>query len=723
MRAVRLGLSPFLLLAVALVGLGVALTFELVHADVCTPAWRPPTPEAADRCVQLADAGHLPGVAARTVLALLAGVFALVGSVVADQRPRHPVGWLFGVLGLVVAAGAAASQWVLRTGISAPGSLPGEGVAAWIADLALMTPAVYGLVVLAVLVVPDGRPMRGWRWLVPVTAAATAMLYAASAVRDTTSAVAPWRANPTAVPALDGVRDVVESASLLVVVLCLLAAIAHTVVRLRRSEPEERLRLRPLAAAAAVTTLILAVGPLLWSVDQPGVDLLWQALFLLGLCGLPVTAGAAVLRGTLFDVDVVLRRTLVYGVLAAFVLVVHLLAVAGVSALVAAADPTSPVVPLLATVVAAVGFEPVRRRTQRAVDRLMHGDRRDAGAVYAQLAAARRAAASPQEALDDVLAGVARALRLQSAAVERWDGTAWQPAAVVGDQSGEVTELPLAHHGQQVGRLLLGERHPGELRRLDQAVRAALSAGVGASLHAAVVAEELARSRGALLAAREEERRMLRRELHDGLGASLAGIGMAIHAARIGCTEPPVAVVLDDAAGQVADAGTDLRRLVDGLRPPALDDGGLVHALHQLVGRLSPGHPVELDVNGVDGLPAAVELAAYRIAGEAVTNAVRHAGATRCLVSVQVARAERAVVVEVTDDGRGLPPDVRPGVGLLSMQQRARELGGTCHVDRSDAGGTRVLARLPLVFGNAQEVVTVMADAGSRTDPAAVERV
>jgi signal transduction histidine kinase len=250
-----------------------------------------------------------------------------------------------------------------------------------------------------------------------------------------------------------------------------------------------------------------------------------------------------------------------------------------------------------------------------------------------------------------------------------------------------------------VGRLVVAARGPTEplspadLRLLDDLTRQ-----IGVAAHAVLLTEDLRASRERIVTAREEERRRLRRDLHDGLGPALAAMGMRAEAAEgLLETDPASAErLLAELRGEIATAVADVRRLVDGLRPPAIDDLGLVGAVRLAADRLSANGRPEVSVES-DGplaeLPAAVEVAAYRIATEAMTNAVRHAGAAHCSVRL-VGGAELAVIVE--DDGTGLPADRRDGVGLVSMHERAAELGGECRVESGPAGGTTVFVRFPL---------------------------
>jgi signal transduction histidine kinase len=196
----------------------------------------------------------------------------------------------------------------------------------------------------------------------------------------------------------------------------------------------------------------------------------------------------------------------------------------------------------------------------------------------------------------------------------------------------------------------------------------------------------------------EEERRRLRRELHDALGPQLAGLTLGIETARQRLVDDPQTdVLLAELGRQAEDAVSDVRRLAHGLRPPALDELGLAAALHQLAQQTTRTAGIHVQVHVADAppLPAAVEVATYRISAEALTNAVQHAAARTCDLTVSVDPAANAVLVEICDDGCGLAPDNPPGVGLGSMRERAAELGGRCDIDTMPQGGTRVRARLP----------------------------
>ena len=233
----------------------------------------------------------------------------------------------------------------------------------------------------------------------------------------------------------------------------------------------------------------------------------------------------------------------------------------------------------------------------------------------------------------------------------------------------------------------------------DQGLLVDLVRQAAVAIRASLLATEVQESRERLVLGREEDRRRIRRDLHDGLGPALGGVALRLDAAGNAVTADPerAAELVRLARAEVREALDDVRRLVHDLRPPALDDLGLEAALRQQAERLRPQVAVAVDAAGLDGLPAAVEVAAYRIVSEALTNVVRHAGAARGTVRLE--GGPTALEVSVGDDGRGIGTDVSAGVGLLSMRERAEELGGQCEVRCPEEGGTVVHAVLPYGAG------------------------
>jgi signal transduction histidine kinase len=276
-------------------------------------------------------------------------------------------------------------------------------------------------------------------------------------------------------------------------------------------------------------------------------------------------------------------------------------------------------------------------------------------------------------------------------------GTGERVTATHGARPAQTRTFPIVYRGAEVGRLVLPARGARSwLSRRDGQLLADLVRQAATAARTSGLADELQRSRERLVTAREEERRRIRRDLHDGLGPVLSGVVFQLESARLLVEKDPATAGsrLQEASRTVQDVVADVRRLVHDLRPPALDDLGLVGALRQLAGQLGRGGPeITVSDDGVGSLPAAVEVAAYRIVAEALTNTVRHARATRA--DVGLCRFGDALRLEVVDDGQGLGEDVEAGVGLRSMRERALELGGRVEVTCPPSGGTVVTAVLP----------------------------
>lgn len=425
---------------------------------------------------------------------------------------------------------------------------------------------------------------------------------------------------------------------------------------------------------------------------------------------IPLSIGAAILHRRLWDIDIVINRTLVYGILTTVVVGVYVLLVGGLGVLLHARGNLA--VSLLAAGLVAVLFAPLRERLQRGVNRLMYGERDEPYTVLSRLGRRLGAAIEPGTVLPTIVETVAGALKLPYAAISIRRGEEdFEVAAAHGAPTGEETVVPLTYGGETVGRLLLAPRTPGEqFSPADRSLLEDLARNAEVAVYAVRLTDDLQRSRERLVTAGEEERRRLRRDLHDGLGPTLASLTLGLDVSlRLLKKSPDEAEeMLSRLKAQTKEAVVDIRRLVYGLRPPALDDLGLVAAIREQAaahGRLREGGeggtglgfqveaPEELPP-----LPAAVEVACYRIAQEAITNVARHARATLCRVRLSVDPAGNALGLEVSDDGKGLPDSAsyRSGVGLSSMRERAEELGGRLSVAPMPEGGTRVSVLFPL---------------------------
>jgi signal transduction histidine kinase len=478
--------------------------------------------------------------------------------------------------------------------------------------------------------------------------------------------------------------------------ICLIGGPILYAARWWRGPREDRPILR---GFAYVTGFITVANLAIWVVPesiggQPLVP--WTVSGLIGL-PFPILIGASILRHRAFEIDVVVRRSLVYGGLTVSVIVIYAIVATALGAVPGTSTPFAT--SLLATGVAAIAALPIRDGLQRAATRLVYGDRDEPVRAIRRLGERLELSVDPETMPRVVVDTVADALRLPYVGLELGTPPASRLVAERGTRPDDVVERPLAYQTRPIGRLIVGTRGPADpLTNADLSLLEDLARQIGVAAHAAGLTEDLRLSRERIVTAREEERRRLRRDLHDGLGPALAAIGMRAEAVEnlIDVDPREARRLLADLRTEVTAAVGDVRRVVDALRPPAIDEVGLVGALRLVADRMEgpAGPSVSIEADGsFDDLPAAVEVAAYRIAAEAITNAVRHADATECRVRLT---ADDTVAVVVEDDGRGLLAARPEGIGLASMSERAAELGGDVRVEARPGGGTRVVARLPL---------------------------
>jgi signal transduction histidine kinase len=654
-------------------------------------------------------------------LTVLTGVLSLaypmVGALIASRLPSNPIGWIFCSVGLLYTAqrlSLAYADYAVVENLT----LPASEYAAWFSSLVDFT----GLVLAGVLVMllfPDGRLLsRRWQlvaWTAVLGAVLTALYDAfnPSSVSSYTYVENPFGFQGYYIVGIPTFEFFWTSALVgeILLLTSSLAALVSLVLRLHRARGEERSQLKWFLYAAVPASLCFSFVLLSYIVfdftllvfDTP-LEPFGQnenEIFYVGVVGLlfvPVFTYIAILRYNLYDIDVVINRTLVYGALTSCVVAIYVLAVVALGALFQAQGNLA--VSLSATGLVAVLFQPLRSRLQRGVNRLMYGERDDPYAVISRLGRRLEAALAPDTVLPTVAETIAQALKLPYAAVLLKEGEGFRTAAAYGSPRGEPETLPLVYQREEIGCLVLSPRAPGEgFSDADRGLLEDLARQAEVAVHAVRLTTDLQHSRERLVATREEERRRLRRDLHDGLGSQLAGLNVqAGTLRRLILTDPDAAdEVVVELREELRSAIADIRHLVYDLRPPALDDLGLVEALRRLAERYgSEGEQLRVLVEAPEALPslpAAVEVAVYRITQEALTNVVRHARAHSCVVRLTV---NEDVALEIVDDGVGIPAERGAGVGLSSMHERASELGGSCVVEPAPKGGTQVLVRLPL---------------------------
>ncbi|KGN30779.1 hypothetical protein N802_06110 [Knoellia sinensis KCTC 19936] len=482
-------------------------------------------------------------------------------------------------------------------------------------------------------------------------------------------------------------------------VLAVFTAVALLVVRVRqvlRSDQSDVARQQMLWVAGSVlipASLVLGI----WMVPElfTGEALLPNVL--IGTPGLITVAGLAVamLRYRLFDLDVVLTRTIVHSLLLLAAVATYLLVTATLAAIFGSVVD-GPLVAVGAVVVA-LGANPLRIRLERLVNRAFYGDRHEPYVALSRIAAH---VADPNRSLASVAEEVRRSLRVPFVGIEPESAgtvSSGNPKSLANG----VVALPTAWSDQVVGHLVVARRGRGDrFSRTERRLLDDIARELGGRLRAERMTHDLQSSRERIVSAREEERRALRRTLHDDIGPTMAALALKAETARRALSDPSAISdaqsLLGGIARTAAQSAESLRSLAYDLRPPALDELGLVAAIRLIAD--SPDLAIEVAVDGLDDdamapLPAAAEVAAYRIVRSAIDNTTRHAKATTC--TVRLSREPHRLVVVVEDDGVGMPSAHLRGVGLTSMAERAAELGGFCTFGPRPEGGTIVRAELP----------------------------
>ncbi|GAB3829608.1 sensor histidine kinase [Dactylosporangium cerinum] len=596
----------------------------------------------------------------------------LVGAAMLRAARRNAVGWLLLASGVgfpVAAAGYVLAEAAFNAGRPVGWAGWWDG---WPWVFALGLPPTVGI-----LLFPDGRlPSRRW-WPLLAVAIAQALLLLLGLLFSPGLLDYPDQRNPAALPGAWGaVAGGFVGTILLIPPLSTFAA--WSLQRRARTMPALKL-IAPAAwliAASWWSCVVITVG-------VGGAEVGALPFQLAGMLALALAAWVAIRRYGLYDGRRVVNLTLVYTMLTGLVIVVYLAAAALIRAVVSPRIGAA-----VAVAIALLVALPLRDVLQRAANRLVYGYRDDPYGALVELGH-RLEAAATADLLPGVAATVQTVLRLPYVAIR----IAGHVTAESGTRRGRPTEdFPLMFAGELIGELL-AEPRDGVFTVTERRLLAGIVGQVAAAGHAVALTGDLRRSRERVVSAAEEERRRLRRDLHDGLGPALAGVVLGLQRARHRLDSDPAAAAeqLDTLTGQTQAAVADVRRLVYGLRPPALDELGLIGALTEQARSLGPITVEGPDVEPV--LSAAVEVAAYRIAMEAMMNTVRHAGARSTTVRVT---ADGMLRLDIADDGHGMPDGYRAGVGITSMRERAVELGGSCVIEPRLPRGTRVRVALPL---------------------------
>jgi signal transduction histidine kinase len=637
-----------------------------------------------------------------------AGV-SLLGSVMV-RRAHNPIGWAFQAMGLAAVTALGTDALLqLTLGRTVPLHPPGITVVGWVNNvsflaLVLPIPAIF-------LLFPTGQPLSPlWRWALRLWAVgvAASLLWAAFRPGEVYGNPPPHRVrvdNPLAIDALQWLFPVLVDVGGFAALAAAVLGVISLVVRFRRSRGEERAQMRWLAFAALIAGLLLLAQLAIVLTFGDGSPVsnrvgpyLFGGLVIVLLVGIPASVAIAVLKYRLYDLEIVIRKTVVFGLLAAFITAVYAGIVGGIGVMVGSKSSTS--LSFVAAAALAVLFQPARDRARRVADRLVYGKRATPYEVLSEFSSR----VGEAYAADDVLPRMAQVLAAgtgaEAAAVWLRVGGELQPAAVWPAEAAVPTELPsdavdVFHQGDLLGALSVAMPPTDPMDPIKRQLVEDLASQAGLVLRNVRLIEELRASRQRLVAAQDEERRKIERNIHDGAQQQLVALAVKLRLAETLATGEGAEKTAATLGQLQSDAGTaleDLRDLARGIFPPLLADKGLREAIASQA-RKSPV-PVDIDADNVGRYPQEVEAAVYFCSLEALQNVAKYAHASRA--SIKLTQINGSLTFEVTDDGDGFDPTTTGyGTGLQGMADRLDAIGGTLIVKSEPGHGTSVTGRVP----------------------------
>jgi signal transduction histidine kinase len=602
-----------------------------------------------------------------------------------------------------------------------PGSLPLVPLAAWLSNWTGIVGTATAA--LGVLWFPSGHlPSRRWRWLAALIALNIAIGFIGAGFAPGPVGTGPGSPdNPLGISALQGGLWWLDFSSYMLSIALLLVALGSLIFRLRRATGDERQQLKWFASLVALLPVSLIVGSVYsgFNGHDPAIDALVSTFTALSIAGFPVAIAIAIVKYRLYDIDIVISRTLVYGSLAVFITAVYVGIAVGIGTLVGSGGKPNLALSILATAIVAIGFQPVRERVQKVANRLVYGRRATPYEVLSEFSVR----VAETYAADEVLPRMARVLQegtgAESATVWLRTSAELRPASTYPEGTGSRQSLPMSdgtlpalvdatravevrHQGELLGALSVSKRRgegltPIEEKLVDdlahQAGLVLKNVGLSADLQARL--DELRASRQRLVGAQDMERRRLERNLHDGAQQHLVALKVKLGLTEMLLARDPVkaAATLEQLKGDADEALETLRDLARGIYPPLLADKGLVVALESQARKATL--PVHVDADGIGRYPQEIEAALYFCTLEALQNVQKYAAASE--VKVRLREDNGRLQVDVVDDGRGFDVStVRRGAGLTNMEDRIDALGGSLHLESSPRSGTKLCASVPV---------------------------
>jgi signal transduction histidine kinase len=630
---------------------------------------------------------------------ILASAFAVAGVLIASRVPSNPIGWVLLAAGVGTAVQEFAQQYSQYGLYHAPGAVPAADIAAWVTEW-IWIPYMAAVAMLIPMLYPTGR-LLSLRWRLPLVLGLTGALIGglcfALAPGDLGSY--PGVPNPVGIEGAEWIRTVGDLV-MLAFVCGVLGAIASMAIRYRRSQGEERQQLKWLLLALSLLASTFIVGVPYWTLGGQGTSLdPVENVLVAALVSIPVAIGVAILKFRLYDIDVVIKKTLVYAVLAVLLFVLGVVPAWVVAGLVVAGAGDDGYAYLAAGIVVGVAVWPLRKVATRIADRLVFGRRATPYQVLSEFSG--RVAGT--YASDDVLERMAQVLAagVGADAATVWlkghdgfrPGASWPPGETT-DQHVPSSAIEVRHQDAILGALSVRMPPNDPMNPTKEGLVRDLAAQAGLVLRNARLIDDLKASRQRLVAAQNEERRRIERNIHDGAQQQLVALAVKLRLtdALVGTDEQRAHAMLAELQVETSEALEDLRDLARGIYPPLLADKGLGAALESQA-RKSPV-PVSVEVDGIGRYPEETEAAVYFSCLEALQNVAKYADASRA--TVRLAHHDGTLAFEVVDDGRGFDSGAAErGTGLPGIADRLAALGGELTVRTAPGVGTTVAGVVP----------------------------
>jgi signal transduction histidine kinase len=650
-----------------------------------------------------------------TIYGLLSFALAGVGALIVSRHPWNGIGWIFCGLGLwaaIAELGEGWGYWAAERDLF--GGAAGEWIItwSWIVDMSGWA--------LVLLLFPNGHlPGRRWRLSLWVLGIGLPLAVLGQGLATNTPESFSSGANPLGTKAIP--TDTLFSVGMMLVLATTVAGLVALIVRFRRSTGVERQQLKWFATAAVFTVVIGGIAPFLWY-----KSVLIQVLVAVSLITLPIAAGISIFKYRLYDIDVVINKTIVFGALAAFITGIYVAIVVGIGTLLGSSDEPNLALSIAATAVVAIAFSPVRDRVQKVANRLVYGKRQtpyEAIARFADEVVSSYETHQVAPAIATTIAeatGAARAhvwLKVDDTLVceATHPDTEHQATTVTldGDDLPALEGIDLAvavvHNKELLGALSLTKKKGEQPQPQDRKLLDDLSSQAGIVLanarmtaelethlaHITAQAQDIKESRQRIVAAQDKERRRLERDIHDGAQQHLVALAVKLNLAKTTATRKPekAPALLAQLKGDTQEALATLSDLAKGIYPPVLKDHGIATALKPIADKAP--FEVAVDDHTSGRFDEAVEAAVYFCCLEALQNTAKYAGATHATVTLT--ETDDTLGFVVTDDGAGFDTATTTGgTGTQGMADRLAALDGTLTVTSAPGQGTTVTGAVPI---------------------------